>query len=492
MSDADEESRRMATLSGWNNSGALSSSSLSAPIALRVVASTVTEPTLNMPTTPAQLTEMIASALTNQQPVNRDLFNSANSGSISNASIGPEIENIGGHIIRPIINEVPANLYWQTSSITNEALKRSRLSDTNTDNTKRKAAILIILKSEDLLTLITKVRSKPIKTSSNPNGYSPKRCITNIKGEEETINSDDEYLNRHDINRLYLAMTICISYKIQFLCPVAIATMCGITLWAFSNNHLFGTAYKNILMAMDRIKQWRIDPTKHFQSEVHNLMVLMERANETNDNTMPDKNILAILNEEISKDPREALRITALNCQEQQVPLEEVLTRLLSSAGAAPMNRTVKIHSMESKTVTPISFRFQVNKCLFGDNCKYRHIKDHNFIPRGNKENKDNNGADKIKVTPKIPNRKFTPNNHNNRLVGPPRGKSLDGHAPSYSTMQIRTLKLLANVNSINDSDDNNKVIVENNVLTNRDSNSWMFDNNSPTSSTNLYLQLLF
>ena len=53
-----------------------------------------------MPTTPAQLTEMIASAvataLTNQQPVNRDLFNSANSGSSINASIGPEIENIGG------------------------------------------------------------------------------------------------------------------------------------------------------------------------------------------------------------------------------------------------------------------------------------------------------------------------------------------------------------------------------------------------------------
>ena len=69
------------------------------------------------------------------------------------------------------------------------------------DNTKRKAAILIILKSEDLLTLITKVRSKPIETSSNPNGYSPKRCIINIKGEEETINSDDEYLYRHDILR---------------------------------------------------------------------------------------------------------------------------------------------------------------------------------------------------------------------------------------------------------------------------------------------------
>ena len=63
-----------------------------------------------------------------------------------------------------------------------------------------------------------------------------------------------------------------------------------------------------------------------------------KRANETNDNTMPDRKILAILYEEISRDPREALGITALNCQEQQLSLEEVLTRLLASAGA---NRTV-------------------------------------------------------------------------------------------------------------------------------------------------------
>ena len=47
--------------------------------------------------------------------------------------------------------------------------------------------------------------------------------------------------------------------------------------------------------------------------------------------------------------------------------------------------------------------------------------------------------------------------------------------------MQIRTLKLLANVNTEND--DNNKVIVENNVLSNRDNNSWMFDNNPSTSN---------
>ena len=57
----------------------------------------------------------------------------------------------------------------------------------------------------------------------------------------------------------------------------------------------------------------------------------------------------AILYEEISKDPRETLRITALNCQEQSVPMEDVLTRLLSSAGAAPINRTVKYTQWNQK-----------------------------------------------------------------------------------------------------------------------------------------------
>ena len=55
--------------------------------------------------------------------------------------------------------------------------------------------------------------------------------------------------------------------------------------------------------------------------------------------------------------------------------------------------------------------------------------------------------------------------------------------------MQIRTLKLLANVNTVNESDDNNKVIVSNNVLITRDNNSWMFDSNCYT-STNLQARI--
>ena len=54
------------------------------------------------------------------------------------------------------------------------------------------------------------------------------------------------------------------------------------------------------------------------------------------------------------------------------------------------------------------------------------YIEDPNFISRDNKENKENNGADKEKFAPKMPHKKFTPNNNNNRLVGPPRGHLMD------------------------------------------------------------------
>ena len=176
-----------------------------------------------MPTTPAQLTEIIASAvataLTNQQPVNRDLFNTAASGSISNTSMGRKMK-----ILEVIFLDQQLMKFLQIYRGKHHQLP-TRLSSGVACQTPTqiiiiiillKAAILFTLKSEDLLTLITKVRSKPIKTSLNPNGYSPRRCIFNIKGEEETINCDHEYLYRHGVNRLYLAMTICISNEIQY------------------------------------------------------------------------------------------------------------------------------------------------------------------------------------------------------------------------------------------------------------------------------------
>ena len=246
MSDAGKESRRVATRSGRNNAGAVSSSSSSSlSSSLRVVASTVTEPTLNMPTTPAQLTEMIASAvanaLTNQQPLIRDLSNAANSESSSIASIGTETEKLGGSIIRPATHET-ANLYRQTTSIADKALKRNRLSDSTTDKWQLSSLFSNLKICWRLFLRWDQIRSYPllIRTDINHAGVLPLRSSWGIE-----------------------------NYSIEL--PRAIVTT------------------------------------------------------------------------------------------------DEVLTRLLASAGAAPINRTVKIHSMKSKTTTPICFRFQVNKCPFGD-----------------------------------------------------------------------------------------------------------------------------
>ena len=89
-----------------------------------------------------------------------------------------------------------------------------------------------------------------------------------------------------NIYRLHFAMTICISNEIQYLCPVATAASCGMTLWNFTANHICPTAYKDILIAMDKVRLWRVD---HFQFDIHNLMILLEIADDTNDNTMPGK-----------------------------------------------------------------------------------------------------------------------------------------------------------------------------------------------------------
>ena len=50
--------------------------------------------------------------------------------------------------------------------------------------------------------------------------------------------------------------------------------------------------------------------------------------------------------------------------------------------------------------------------------------------------------------------------------------------------MQIRTLKLLTNLNQISESNNNNQVILSRNVPTIRDMNSWIFNNSNSTSTT--------
>ena len=80
-----------------------------------------------------------------------------------------------------------------------------------------------------------------------------------------------------------------------------------------------------------------------------------------------------------------------------------------------------------------------------------------------------------MKTPHKIPNKKFTLNNFNDRLVAPLRGQYLNGQAPTYSTMQIKTLKPLTNINISNDSRNNGQLVVSTTVQSVRDNTYTIF-----------------
>ena len=125
---------------------------------------------------------------------------------------------------------------------------------------------------------------------------------------------------------------------------------------------------------------------------------------------------------------------------------------------------------MESKTTTRICFRFQVNKILTLYQETIKKIKIITVLIKRNSHAK----CHVRNIHPIIIIIVFLILHEENNLMD---------KLQHTQQCKIRTLKLLANVNTVHKNDDNNKLIVSNNVLTTRDNNSWMFDNNSSTSN---------
>ena len=95
--------------------------------------------------------------------------------------------------------------------------------------------------------------------------------------------------------------------------PIATSTRNGILLWDLAIQHLFGTSYDDILEASNRLRRWHIDPSKNLKYDLHIYSQLIERVNQTSQHDIIESQILAIINKEILKDPREGLRIIAIH-----------------------------------------------------------------------------------------------------------------------------------------------------------------------------------
>ena len=100
-----------------------------------------------------------------------------------------------------------------------------------------------------------------------------------------------------------------------------------------------------------------------------------------------------------------------------------------------------------------------MRKCTFGDKCRYRHEidpeckkKEEVVVGKNNKDNSKDKNKNKDKNNDRKPSKDgrklYTPNNYNNRVIGPPKGKVLEGQPPRYSNQQQNFLKLLIKHNN--------------------------------------------
>ena len=198
--------------------------------------------------------------------------------------------------------------YRNTTSVSCDILKANKLIENGHDNYKRKELILKVLRTEDLLTMATKKRQRPRCSDANPSGYSARKMITDEEG-DHVISDHDQFLFAHDFARLYVAVNFATSESLQFLFPEATSFGKGVALWDNIVAKIFGTTYKDALDAVDKLQRWSLYPSKHLQHDLHHLMLLVKRANETSKSILSETSVLSIMYDAISKDPREELRM---------------------------------------------------------------------------------------------------------------------------------------------------------------------------------------
>ena len=119
--------------------------------------------------------------------------------------------------------------------------------------------------------------------------------VIHLNDKDTILCADDKFLYSHDYNRLYVALSIAISESIQYLIPMATDNKNGILLWVSIIEHLFGSTYKDILEATDKLRRWSIDPSKNLRSNLHTLSILITRVNETSKASFPESSIITII-----------------------------------------------------------------------------------------------------------------------------------------------------------------------------------------------------
>ena len=270
----------------------------------------------------------------------------------------------------------------------------------------------------------------------------------------------------------------------QFLFPESTLIGDGVQLWKSILGKLFGTTYKDMLEASDKLRRWTIEPSKHLQCDIHNFLILVQRVNEISNNSFSEESIFAIIYEAIGKDPREELRMIATYSSWNKQPIEKLLTSLNESNGAHPyISRNVKMHEFKSEVIHYCN-NFQEGKCKFREKCRYKHEinpnykKEDIFINNKNKNNVYNkNNKNKAQVKRNSHTNNYKGNNNYNHSQQ--RSKVNEGQPPKYSNQNSIPLR---NLNITGDSA---------NQYSNNNNSNWLFSKNSAPTNINPRMYVL-
>ena len=227
------------------------------------------------PTTPEQLEEIVLTRIAAVAPAARSR-SPVNFFDTSHGSDDLNVPREDQQFHRQVMpKEVPLTAYRNTTLVSCDILKANKLTEYGHDNLKRKELILKVLRTEDLLTTVTKKRQRPRCSEFNLSGYSARKMLTDDNG-DHVISADDESMYTHDFARLYVAINIATSESLQFLFPEATTFGNRIPLWELILAKIFGTTYKDAPDAADKLRRWGLDPSKHIQHDLHHLVLLVK------------------------------------------------------------------------------------------------------------------------------------------------------------------------------------------------------------------------
>ena len=294
-----------------------------------------------LPTTPEQMEEIILARIavaTTAAAGSRSLTDFFD----ASQRIGEEFNNNNTIHRHPTPKEVPISFYRNTTTVSCDMLKANKLTENGHDNHKRKEMILEVLQTEDLLTMVNKMRPPPSCSEENPSGYSPRRMIRDDEG-NHAISADDQFLYAHDFAGLYVVIFFATSESLKFLFPEATTFENGIMLWENIISKLFGMTYKGAFDAAEKLRRWSIDPSKPLQNDIHN---------ETAKTILPEASILGMIYDATSKDPREELRMLSSFSSFNGQSLDEFILTLHKSPHTGPFNsRHVKMNKFKTNII---------------------------------------------------------------------------------------------------------------------------------------------